>query len=62
MIVVGCATQKMGQQREGKLTFDPNGYTTGTVTVNGRHINYRAWENISYVANPVILIIRRGRR
>jgi acetyl esterase/lipase len=53
MMVFGCATQKMGQHMEEKLVFDPNGYTTGTITVNGKRINYRAWENISYVANPV---------
>ena len=36
------------------LNFDVNkNYTTKTVTVNGKAITYRAYENIVYVAKPV---------
>ena len=38
---------------EYSLTFDPNRYTEQTITVDGREIRYRAYENIIYVRRPV---------
>lgn len=35
------------------LDFTPNKYADKTLTVNGQTINYRAFENIVYVKNPV---------
>ncbi|GHV44997.1 alpha/beta hydrolase [Spirochaetia bacterium] len=35
------------------LRFDPASYTEGTVTVDGKLINYRAYEGITFVAKPV---------
>ena len=41
------------------LNFDANkNYTTKTATVNGKTITYRAYENIVYVANQLILHIK----
>jgi hypothetical protein len=35
------------------LNFEINNYSTGTTTVDGKTISYRAYENIVYVKNPV---------
>lgn len=36
-----------------RLAFDPNAYTEKSVTVDGHEVRYRAYEGISYVAQPV---------
>ncbi|MDR1900807.1 MAG: hypothetical protein LBQ88_00795 [Treponema sp.] len=35
------------------LRFDPAAYTEGVINVNGKDIRYRAYEGITFVANPV---------
>ncbi len=34
------------------LRFNPSNYTTGSITVNGKDLPYRFYENVPYVANP----------
>ncbi|NEY34543.1 hypothetical protein GTU99_20460 [Streptomyces sp. PRKS01-65] len=39
--------------QDAALAFDPSGYTTVTVTVDGRPLDVRWYKEICYVANPV---------
>ncbi|GHV54579.1 alpha/beta hydrolase [Spirochaetia bacterium] len=52
-LLVSCTTAKPTGMRAENLTFNPNAYTTGSITVDGKAVNYRAYEGITYVANPV---------
>ncbi len=40
-------------QTLGNLKFDPEKYTQETLTIGNQTVNYRAYENIVYVTNPV---------
>jgi hypothetical protein len=53
ILLAGCTTAGIPDTQAEKLRFNPNAYTTGSITVNGKTVNYRAYEGITYVANPV---------
>lgn len=59
MITAGCNTTKQPSETKetteskNSLDFDTKNYKPETITVDGKTIKYRAYENIVYVKNPV---------
>jgi hypothetical protein len=52
--LVGCLTNREADMSKDNLRFNPNNYREGSIIVNGKSINYRAYEGIGYTANPVV--------
>jgi hypothetical protein len=52
ILTVSCAGIS-GKAGNDTLRLDPAVYTEGTVTVDGKDVHYRAYEGLTYVANPV---------
>lgn len=48
----GCYNGNKIQKGRYDIKFDPGKFTEQTITVHGRHIQIRAYENIMYVRNP----------
>lgn len=61
MVMAGCQVSTPSKTSENtdtssskySLDFDAKNYTSETITVDGKTVKYRAYENIVYVANPV---------
>jgi hypothetical protein len=59
MAITGCTTTKQSTEKKetteskNSLDFDTKNYKSETITVDGKTIKYRAYENIVYVKNPV---------
>jgi len=52
-VAAGGAGAPAAAATPSSLTFDAQKYTLGSVVVDGRTVQYRAYENILYVTNPV---------